>query len=66
MQLINWELIKQPENWLIVALMLLIGSFALCLLMGPGGGSSAPGSPLGTLGLGGLLGSSNTSSSVTY
>jgi hypothetical protein len=31
--LINWDLIKQPYNWIVVALMVLIGTFALCLLM---------------------------------
>lgn len=38
-QLINWELIREPANWFIVALMLAIATFGLCLLMkeGPGG-----------------------------
>ncbi len=30
--LVNWDLLKQPINWVIVALMLLIGVFGLKLL----------------------------------
>lgn len=33
-QLINWTLIKEPVNWIIVALMLAIAAFGLCLVMG--------------------------------
>lgn len=33
-QLVNWELLKNPVNWIIVALMLAIATFGLCLLMG--------------------------------
>ena len=29
MQIVNWELLKNPENWLIVALMLAIGVMGL-------------------------------------
>jgi hypothetical protein len=32
-QLINWELVKEPVNWIIVALMLMIATFGLCLLI---------------------------------
>jgi hypothetical protein len=32
-QLINWELLREPLNWLIVALMLAIGVFGLNLIM---------------------------------
>jgi hypothetical protein len=32
-QLINWELIKSPVNWIIVALMLAIAAFGLNLIM---------------------------------
>jgi hypothetical protein len=32
-QLINWELIKNPLNWIIVALMLAIAAFGLHLIM---------------------------------
>ena len=32
-QLVNWELIKNPVNWIIVALMLGIAAFGLCLVM---------------------------------
>lgn len=31
-ELINWELIKQPYNWVIVILMLAIGIYALHLV----------------------------------
>jgi hypothetical protein len=33
-QLVNWELLRNPANWLIVALMLAIGTFALHLIVG--------------------------------
>jgi len=33
--LINWDLLKEPINWIIVFLMLAIAAFGLCLLMGP-------------------------------
>lgn len=33
MQLINWTLLREPYNWIVVALMLLIAAFALHLLM---------------------------------
>jgi hypothetical protein len=32
-ELVNWELLKQPVNWVIVALMLMIGLFGLNLIM---------------------------------
>jgi len=32
--LINWALIKEPYNWVIVALMLMIATFGLYLVMG--------------------------------
>ncbi len=32
-KLVNWELLKQPINWVIVVLMLLIGVFGLKLVM---------------------------------
>jgi hypothetical protein len=39
MDLINWALMREPLNWLIVALMLAIAAFGLKLLMdGDGGG----------------------------
>jgi hypothetical protein len=31
--LINWSLLREPLNWIIVILMLLIGTFGLRLLM---------------------------------
>jgi hypothetical protein len=34
-QLINWDLMREPINWVIVALMLAIGAMALCLILGP-------------------------------
>lgn len=37
MKLINWELLSHPMNWIIVALMLIIGTAALHLIMHPGG-----------------------------
>ena len=40
-ELINWSLLKEPFNWLIVALMLAIAAFGLCLILGPGGGGLA-------------------------
>jgi len=33
-QLINWELAKNPINWIIVGLMLMIAVFGLNLVMG--------------------------------
>jgi len=36
-QLVNWELIKNPVNWIIVALMLAIAAFGLCLIFGDDG-----------------------------
>ena len=36
--LINWELLGNPLNWLIVALMLAIAAFGLHLIMGDDGG----------------------------
>lgn len=35
-QLINWEIIKNPLNWVIVGLMLYIAVFGLNLVMGQG------------------------------
>jgi hypothetical protein len=34
-QLVNWELLRNPMNWIIVVLMLAIGSFALHMIMHP-------------------------------
>ena len=31
--LINWSMLREPYNWLIVALMLMIAAFGLALLM---------------------------------
>jgi hypothetical protein len=39
-QLINWALIKEPVNWIIVALMLATMLFGLNLIMAPQSGSS--------------------------
>lgn len=36
-QLVNWELLKQPVNWVIVALMLATFVFAVNLIMSPPG-----------------------------
>jgi hypothetical protein len=36
--LINWELLRNPVNWIIVALMLAIATFGLALLMSGGSG----------------------------
>ena len=36
MQLVNWELLRNPVNWIIVALMLAIAAFGLCVVMGDG------------------------------
>lgn len=33
--LVNWELLRNPVNWVIVALMVLIGTFGLHLVMKP-------------------------------
>ena len=49
-ELINWELLKNPVNWIIVALMLAIATFGLCLLMSEGAGfQHATGSTTGDL-----------------
>jgi hypothetical protein len=32
-RIVNWELLSNPINWIIVVLMLAIGTFALALLM---------------------------------
>jgi hypothetical protein len=37
MKLVNWDLLREPINWVIVALMLMIATFALHLIMGPNG-----------------------------
>jgi hypothetical protein len=34
-QLINWDLLSHPYNWVIVILMLAIGVYALTLLSAP-------------------------------
>jgi hypothetical protein len=34
-ELINWDLLSHPYNWVIVILMLAIGVWALCLLSAP-------------------------------
>ena len=38
-EIVNWSLLKEPLNWVIVALMVAIAAFGLCLLMegGPPG-----------------------------
>jgi hypothetical protein len=36
-QIVNWELLKEPVNWIIVALMLAIAVFGLNLIMAPAG-----------------------------
>ena len=36
--LINWELLRNPANWIVVALMLAIAAFGLHLLLAPGAG----------------------------
>jgi hypothetical protein len=42
-QLINWDLMREPYNWLIVALMLAIATFGLALIFqsANGGGIAA-------------------------
>lgn len=42
MDLINWGMLKEPINWVIVFLMLAIGAALLHLLMGGHGGASIP------------------------
>jgi hypothetical protein len=37
--LVNWDLLRNPYNWIVVVLMLAIGAFALCLLIGPNSGN---------------------------
>jgi ABC-type arginine/histidine transport system permease subunit len=37
-ELVNWSLLKEPMNWIIVALMLAIAAFGLHLVMGDGAG----------------------------
>jgi hypothetical protein len=32
-RIVNWDLLKEPINWVIVALMLMIGVFGLNLIM---------------------------------
>ena len=39
-QIINWEIIANPLNWVIVALMLAIAVFGLNLISGAGSGSA--------------------------
>jgi hypothetical protein len=39
-QLINWELMREPLNWLIVMLMLAIAAFGLHLALGGDGGGT--------------------------
>jgi hypothetical protein len=34
-ELINWALLKEPVNWIIVFLMLAIAVFGLSLILGP-------------------------------
>jgi hypothetical protein len=44
-KIVNWELLREPMNWLIVALMLAIAAFGLHLVMSGGAGwQSATGS----------------------
>ena len=40
-QLINWELAKNPLNWIIVGLMLMIAVFGLNYLTGQAGGAAS-------------------------
>lgn len=35
---INWAIIKEPVNWVIVALMVAMAAFGLALLLGKSGG----------------------------
>jgi hypothetical protein len=35
--LVNWALLREPINWIIVALMLMIGTFGLHLISKAGG-----------------------------
>ena len=37
-QLVNWELLANPLNWIVVALMLAIAAFGLHLLLSEDGG----------------------------
>ena len=39
-RVINWQLMREPMNWVIVALMLAIAAFGLHLIMADAGGSS--------------------------
>lgn len=50
--LINWQLLKEPVNWIIVALMLAIAAFGLHLIMGDDAGSRHA---TGSAGMGGDL-----------
>jgi hypothetical protein len=34
-ELVNWQLLKEPINWIIVFLMLAIATFGLSLILGP-------------------------------
>jgi hypothetical protein len=44
-QLVNWELLRNPMNWVVVALMLAIAAFGLHLVMsGDAGWQHATGS----------------------
>ena len=43
-QLINWDIIKNPINWVIVALMLYIAVFGLNLVINAGSGGAIGGS----------------------
>ena len=43
-QIINWEIIANPLNWVIVALMLAIAVFGLSLISGGSSATSATGS----------------------
>jgi hypothetical protein len=38
-QIVNWEILANPLNWIIVALMLAIAVFGLSLIAGGGAGS---------------------------
>ena len=42
-ELINWSLLREPINWIIVVLMLAIGTAGLSLIFAPGN----QGNPLG-------------------
>jgi hypothetical protein len=36
-RIVNWDLLREPVNWVVVALMLAIAVFGLNLIMAPAG-----------------------------